>query len=182
MASAFAHIAIPAALYTIFKGEAVNFRLFLLGAFCAVIPDLDVIAFNFGIPYASQWGHRGFTHSLMFALGLAILISLFYQWLKAKPWTVFGFTWVSCISHPLLDAMTNGELGAALFWPFGQHRYFFPFRPIEVSPIGIGEFFTERGQVVIFSELLWIVMPLFLIAILGDWVRRQFTKQEHSQR
>jgi len=65
MASAFSHIAVPALLYASFKSDSVNFKLFLLAAICSVIPDVD--AFKFGIPYESQWGHRGFTHSLFFA-------------------------------------------------------------------------------------------------------------------
>ena len=61
MASAFSHIAVPALLFASFKSDSVNFKLFLLAAICSVIPDVDVVTFKFGIPYESQWGHRGFT-------------------------------------------------------------------------------------------------------------------------
>ncbi|MDO8828031.1 MULTISPECIES: metal-dependent hydrolase, partial [Gammaproteobacteria] len=67
MASVFSHIAVPAVLYACFKSETLNLKLFLLAAVCAVFPDIDIIGFKFGIPYGSQWGHRGFTHSLVFA-------------------------------------------------------------------------------------------------------------------
>ena len=73
MASAFSHMAVPALLFASFKSDSVNFKLFLLAAICSVIPDVDVVAFKFGIPYESQWGHRGFTHSLVFALCLTRL-------------------------------------------------------------------------------------------------------------
>ena len=53
------------------KRDTVNFKLFILAAICSIIPDVDVIAFKFDIPYESQWGHRGFTHSLVLALSLA---------------------------------------------------------------------------------------------------------------
>ena len=43
-------------------------RLLLFGVFCAVLPDLDVIGFKLGIRYADLLGHRGFSHSLLFAL------------------------------------------------------------------------------------------------------------------
>jgi hypothetical protein len=50
--------------------------------------------------------------------------------------------------------MTDGGLGVAFFAPFHNERYFFPWRPIAVSPIGMG-FFSERGLEVIISELHW---------------------------
>jgi len=42
---------------------------------CSVIPDLDAIGFRFGIHYGDFWGHRGFTHSLIFAALLAGLVA-----------------------------------------------------------------------------------------------------------
>ena len=68
-------------------------------------------------------------------------------------------------SHGLLDAMTNGGLGIAFFAPFDDGRYFLPWRPIEVSPIGAGAFFSEWGLRVIKSELLWVWLP-----VVGLWV------------
>jgi len=59
-------------------------------------------------------------------------------------------------SHGLLDAFTNGGLGVAFFAPFDSARYFFPFRPIAVSPIGIARFFTRRGAEVLLSEIEWV--------------------------
>jgi inner membrane protein len=47
-------------------------------------------------------------------------------------------------SHGLLDAMTDGGRGVALFWPFTARRYFLPWRPIPVAPIGIG-FLSGEG-------------------------------------
>ena len=42
-----------------------------------MVPDLDVIAFTLGIPYAHPLGHRGFLHSLLFALLLGACAPLF---------------------------------------------------------------------------------------------------------
>ena len=173
MASAFSHIAIPAVLYATFKSNAVNFKLFLIGAVCSVIPDVDVIAFKFGIPYESQWGHRGFTHSLVFALVLASLCVLLHRRASSRPWTVFWLCFISCASHPLLDMMTNGGLGVALFWPFSEERMFFPFRPIQVSPIGVSNFFSERGLNVMTSELIWVLIPALIFGAIGAGIRRK---------
>lgn len=63
-------------------------------------------------------------------------------------------------SHPLLDIFTNGGLGCALFWPIDHTRYFAPWRPIPVSPIGLG-YLSVYGmlvaifEIVVFSPLFW---------------------------
>lgn len=176
MASAFSHIAVPAVLYASFKSDTINLKLFMLAAICSVIPDVDIIAFGFGIPYQSQWGHRGFTHSLVFALSLAALITLFHRKLKSKPLAIFWLCFVSCASHAFLDAMTNGGLGVALYWPFSLERVFLPFRPIQVSPIGISRFITEWGLRVIASELIWVLIPALVMGTLGATLRRLYTK------
>jgi inner membrane protein len=59
--------------------------------------------------------------------------------------------------------MTDGGLGIAFFAPFDNTRYFFPFHPIKVSPIGLS-FFSARGLDVIWSELLWVCIPATIIA------------------
>jgi len=176
MASAFSHIAVPAVLYASFKSDTVNFRLWLMAAICSVIPDVDVIAFQWGIPYESPWGHRGFTHSLVFALCLAFLLTLYYRKLNSTPWAVFWLCFVSGASHAVLDAMTNGGLGVALFWPFSLERIFLPFRPIQVSPIGVNCFFSEWGLRVIASELIWVLLPALLMGTIGAVLRRLYTK------
>jgi inner membrane protein len=176
MVSAFSHIAVPAVLYASFKSDTVNFKLFLLGAICSIIPDIDVIAFKYGIPYGSQWGHRGFTHSLAFALCLASLLTYFHEQLRSKPLIVFWLCFVSCASHALLDAMINGGLGVTLYWPFSLERILLPFRPIQVSPIGVSSFFTEWGLRVIHSELIWVLIPALVIGAIGAVLRRKYTK------
>ncbi len=64
------------------------------------------------------------------------------------------------LSHGLLDALTDGGLGIAFFAPFNETRYFFPWRPIMVSPIGLSQFFSSWGLGVLLSELIWIGIPV----------------------
>ena len=134
-----------------------------------MLPDIDVIAFAFGIPYGDMFGHRGFTHSLLFA----VLVGAVAAWHLSHPLhpshlshrakLFFWFTAVTA-SHGVLDAMTNGGRGIAFFAPFTDHRYFFPWRPIQVSPIGVG-FFSARGLRVLASESGWIWVPSAIIAV-----------------
>lgn len=77
---------------------------------------------------------------------------------------VFYFFMVTA-SHGLLDALTNGGNGIALLSPITNDRYFFPWTPIEVSPLGIKALFSQRGFEVLTSELLWVWVPTAFIAI-----------------
>lgn len=143
---------------------------------CAVLPDADVLAFRLGIAYESFWGHRGFTHSLVFALIVGILITwLFYRRdFSSRRGMGYGlFFSLSTASHAVLDAMTNGGLGVAFFAPFNNTRCFFSVRPIQVSPIGIKNFFGEAGWQVIQSELLWIGLPGVALILIARWANKQ---------
>ena len=71
MASAFSHAVAALGVSACFYKKSVPKRVWLIGAACAVIPDADVIGFQFGVRYGDFWGHRGFTHSILFAALLA---------------------------------------------------------------------------------------------------------------
>lgn len=162
MASLFGHALASIAIGNSYSKKITSAKFWLLGAFCAVIPDIDVIGFSVGIPYISMWGHRGFTHSILFALLLGALITVvFYRrifWSK-KGLLYLTFFIICTLSHGLLDAMTTGGKGVGFFIPFDATRYFFPWRPIEVSPIGIGRFFSKWGLKVLTNEFFWIGIP-----------------------
>lgn len=162
MPTMMSHIAIPLALKLGLGQSALTGRLLLLAMFCSILPDFDVVAFGLGIPYESQWGHRGFSHSFFFAAMLGVFVAAFSRRLGCHPLMVFAVIFLSTASHALLDAATNGGLGCALFWPFSDERYFLPWTPIAVSPIGIKNFLTERGAVVLLSEFYWVWLPAML--------------------
>lgn len=155
-------------------------RLLEFGVLACILPDADVVAFRLGIPYASMFGHRGFSHSILFALLVGVMFARFSRIGRERPWTVFGFTAFATISHGLLDALTNGGLGVGFFAPFSGQRYFFPADWIEVSPIGAG-FFSARGLAVLRSELLVVWLPFLSIGFLGfalrQWRRGVATEQ-----
>ena len=153
-------------------------RFWVLAALCTVIPDLDVIAFIFGVPYSSVWGHRGVTHSLVFALALGVVIALvFFGRLGMRERILLGlFFAVATVTHLALDSLTNVGLGVAAFAPFDSGRYFAPWRPIQVSPIG-GAFFSAAGMAVLASEALWVWVPAFALLAVG-MVRRQGVGRE----
>jgi inner membrane protein len=179
MPSAFAHAAAGLAIGAALRpSSGVDARWWIAGAVCAALPDLDVLAFGFGIPYGAMLGHRGLSHSLAFAAVLAAAVT----WLafRGERWTgqrgrVFAYLFLATASHGLLDAMTDGGLGVAVLAPFSGTRYFFAFRPIRVSPIGLGRFFTEKGLAVIRSELVWVFVPSLALAATAEAIRRLAT-------
>lgn len=175
MASIFGHAVAAIALGNSFSKKFTSFKFWLLGVLCAILPDADVIGFSFGIKYSSFWGHRGFSHSIVFAILLGFLISfLFYRkhFFTSKG-VLYSLFFAACtISHGVLDALTTGGLGVAFFSPFDNIRYFFPWRPIQVSPIGVARFFGEKGIRVILSELIWIGIPSFLYIISCIFVKK----------
>jgi inner membrane protein len=123
------------------------------------LPDADVIGFSSGIRYADEWGHRGASHSLMFAVVVGAAVGAVAPIFKRPAWRTAITAVLVITSHPLLDTLTNGGLGIALFWPFDHTRYFAPWRPIPVSPIGLG-FFSPYGMFVALVELV-VFLPLF---------------------
>jgi inner membrane protein len=153
--------------------EAISARLMLVGVVASIVPDLDVLAFRLGIPYASAWGHRGFSHSLLFALIVAVVGAGLARYLFSTPKQTFWFLLLAVASHGILDAFTNGGLGVAFLWPFSSERFFSSVRPIEVAPLGFSRFLTPKGLVVLRSEILWVWFP-FLVAALGAVAVRRY--------
>ncbi len=182
MASIFSHTVAALGIGACFRRPSTPNQVWVLGSACSVIPDLDVIGFRFGIRYGDFWGHRGFTHSLFFAALLAIT-SVIVGFRRVEPglgrFALCVYFSLATASHGFLDAMTDGGLGVAFFSPFDNQRYFLPWTPIRVSPIGFGRFFTHRGLAVLPSEILWIWLPAALLVITAWIVRRLFVQADN---
>ena len=150
-------------------------RFWMLTVICAILPDLDVLGYAFGVPYRSVWGHRGVTHSLLFAAGLGVMATLAFPQahrFSLAWWSLATYFFAVTALHGVLDAITNGGLGIAFFVPFDTGRYFFPWRPVEVSPIGISAFFSARAVTVLKSELIWIWTPSLAVLLAVVALRR----------
>jgi len=176
LASAFSHAIAALSIGACFYRPGIPKRFWVAGALCSVLPDLDVLGFGLGIHYGDPLGHRGLTHSLPFAAALAGLVTftVFREGVPGLSRTaLFGYLFLATASHGLLDAMTDGGLGVAFFAPFSNARYFLPWTPIRVSPIGVSRFFTDRALAVLKSEFVWIWIPAMLLALVGWGVRKR---------
>jgi len=172
------HPAVPLAIALGLGRERISSRLLFAGVAASVIPDLDVLAFRIGIPYASAFGHRGFSHSLLLALVVAVIGAALARYLSSTPKRAFWFMFAAVASHGILDALTNGGLGVAFLWPFSSERFFAPVQPIEVAPLRLSRLLSPRGLSVLRSEVLWVWFPL-LAAALGAIATRRFRALTH---
>lgn len=102
-------------------GKKIGNKAILWGAIAGTLPDLDVLLRYFTDEISSTQMHRGFSHSIVFA----VLIAPFLAWIAKKihyklkevsfkDWTKLFF--LTTVTHPLLDAHTTW--GTQFFWPF----------------------------------------------------------------
>ena len=101
-------------------GKKVGNKAVLWGAIGGTIPDLDTIPGQFLDTVSRLEIHRGFSHSIVFAIIIApllgFLIHKIYQKKKEATWWDWTklFFW-AIFTHPLLDIFTTW--GTQLFWP-----------------------------------------------------------------
>ena len=108
MPSILTHPAVPLAIAAAYGQCYVSRHLLLVAVGASVLPDLDSLGFRLGIPYGDLLGHRGLSHSILFALLLAVGAAMLYRTLQASPSAAFAVVLISCASHGLLDALTSG--------------------------------------------------------------------------
>lgn len=158
-----------------FSGRKDIARAMLWFSAASMLPDADVIGFAFGVSYGSSFGHRGASHALAAAPVLAILPSLVLDLFdRTKPRLRTWILMTAVIAtHGLLDTLTDGGLGSALAWPWSSERFFAPWNPIPVSPLGAA-FLSLRGLYVAAVEVA-VFSPLLAYAL---WPRRKRSSGE----
>ncbi len=113
-------IVLGAAVGEAVLGKKVGKKAILYGAIAGTIPDLDTLAGNFFDTITAIEIHRGFSHSIVFA----VLFAPIFGWIISKIESSSEATWKNwswlmfwgLFTHPLLDAHTTW--GTQLFWPF----------------------------------------------------------------
>ncbi|WOD43227.1 metal-dependent hydrolase [Hwangdonia lutea] len=114
----FTQIVLGAAVGEAVLGKKVSNKAILYGAIAGTIPDLDIFASHFTDTVTALSIHRGFTHSVVFAVLFAPLfgwmVSRYETYKNFKGWT-WLFFW-GFLTHSILDAHTTW--GTQLFWPF----------------------------------------------------------------
>jgi inner membrane protein len=161
---------------TIYARSKLPVSFWVLATLLPMLPDVDSF---WDAPYGSMFGHRGFTHSLVFALAASLIAAaLLRHRLRYVPLVIFLF--LITASHGILDAFTDGGFGIPLSWPFSNHR-FGPWGPIRVSDIGF-EMPNWRTSRTVQTELLYVWLPVAVIVGIraGVWVWRK-SQTRHGQ-
>ncbi len=162
----------PAALPSGWKGALLGFGL-------GVVPDLDVLAM---MALPELFNHRGPSHSLVFAWGLAGAAAVFIRlgqgvgaWLRA--WLALGLV---LSVHPLLDYLMACGPGIPFFWPWSETSWLSPVQLVPTayyarSLNGLASLLSHgptlqglAGELIIFLPLLALVL---LIKKLGVTTR-----------
>ena len=144
-----------------------HFGASLLCAGLSMLPDADVVAFALDVPYSLPLGHRGATHSIVFALSGGLVAGAIAGLRGGRIGRWAAVITLTILSHPLLDMLTTGGLGVALWWPWSEDRVFFPARVIPVAPIGLG-MLSARGLYV----MLWELVPSIPLCVWALWPSR----------
>lgn len=143
-----------------------------LGALLAVCPDFDVLLlWGWG---GNDW-HRGFSHSLAFAVATGLLAWAFMAVYKVREAIMYI---CAVLSHPLTDGIfSKGRDDIAFLWPFSTERfsigilpYFdFPWSLKADSVLNFLRYFIEYSliELVVFSPLL--------VLCYRNWQRHQRT-------
>ena len=175
MASIISHAAAGASLSIALAPDGAPARYWPVALVAAVLPDADSLLHYYRVSHSYALSHRGFFHSPFVGLIVSFLLMLlFFRGEALFPGRWFRYFWVFFLvwtSHGILDALTNGGRGVAFFSPFSSKRYFFPWTPIQVSPMSVRSFFNFRGWSVLKSEFVWIWLPGLFLVFLSRMIR-----------
>lgn len=118
-------IVLGAAIGEAVAGRKMGAKAALWGAVAATFPDLDVFLRFFYHPFDAALVHRGFSHSLLFALIFGPLLGRLFNRLYKnrfgqRKWVLLWT--LAIVTHPMLDIFTN--YGTQFLWPFSPRITF----------------------------------------------------------
>ncbi|HEX4560193.1 MAG TPA: metal-dependent hydrolase [Gemmatimonadales bacterium] len=165
MPSSLGHALAGAAIASPLARNPVPKRFWVAAILCAAAPDLDVLWHGY-VTWGSWAAHRGFTHSLTFAVLLGTLtaaLAFREPRFAAVRWRYAVALVLATASHGFLDGMAVYGTPVMYFWPFSTHRYLLPWHLFGYEhfprPMSIG----HRVLRVVANEVLWIGIPSALL-------------------
>lgn len=163
MPSTFGHAVAGLAITAVFHGEKLPRRTWAIAACCATAPDLDWFVSLLNMHRGHVLNHRGVAHSLFAALVIATLAFFLAYRKDQRRWAVWLCLTIATLSHGLLDALTSGGVGVALFMPFSETRWACLWQPGQVAPLPLGREHTWYFLRSLWTELFWIGLPALVL-------------------
>lgn len=131
-------------------------RVCIAAAVCAALPDIDFLL-------SPLIEHRAITHSLTFALVIALLAPAIVlpgiQWRDGR-WRIAAVLGGAILSHSLLDALSHYSFGIEFFAPFSAQRYRFFWTPLGDPADRLSRQLLQETLVVFFPALLLVWLGL----------------------
>jgi inner membrane protein len=179
MATLYSHAVVGWGLARLYTARPMPWAYWGLAVALPIIPDLDVFS---TAAYGSPLGHRGITHSLLFAFLLgAVAASATFRPFRTSWWSVASLFFLILASHGLLDAMTYGGEGIPFFWPLAG-RYG-NWGVIPVSDIAF-ELPDPRQSRAVRGELLWVWLPTIVVVgltMLGRHLGGKYSRRQSAR-
>jgi len=167
MATDYSHAVVGLGLARLYATKPMPWAYWGLAAVLPIIPDLDVFS---SAAYGTWLGHRGVTHSLVFALLLGVITAgVAFRYFRVRWWSLSALFFVIIASHGLLDALTWGGEGIPFFWPLEGRYGNWGLLPLSDVPLDLPDPRYSRS---IRSELLWVWLPTGLLVGLAMAYRR----------
>jgi len=155
-----AHGLLGASIVAAIHPEPANryFTPLFIGGVLANLPDFDfLLVFAF---HSRAW-HRGFSHSILFAIFTCLLLVLFLGKHRIREAVAFGLAFAS---HGILDYVTTKEGGGVeLLYPFSTDRFVFGWKGLSELPSKLPavEILKALGlEVALFVPLLVLVLVI----------------------
>ncbi|HZX57964.1 MAG TPA: metal-dependent hydrolase, partial [Mucilaginibacter sp.] len=119
------HLALGICTTEVVLHKAPDKKILFWGAVAQALPDIDTIPALFLPAHQALLIHRGFTHSLVFAIGCGFILALIVKKGFKTPaiplLSLFLFFWFQLTLHDLLDVCNS--YGTGLLEPFSHQRF-----------------------------------------------------------
>jgi len=169
VSTVFTHAFVAVAGARIATARPMPRRYWIAAVVLSALPDADYLGHALGVPYAHVLGHRGLSHSLLFAFLAALGTTLLF--FRERRVLVGATFFLLAASHGVLDAMTDAGLGIAFLAPFDDTRFFLPVRPLPTPALSVSAFFGARGVLILGHEVARVWLPAAVLCLVVEVLR-----------
>jgi inner membrane protein len=150
-----------------------SLALLALFLIAVMIPDFDYFPMLWGDLELANLNHQGFTHSLFFAVLIAIALAVIGAKIaRISALRLYPFVLIALLSHYLLDFLTydgREPFGIPLLWPFSDARFNSPLTVFGGFAKGsFSDFVSLHNFRIVAGEILILGIPALLLWWLSE--------------